>query len=102
MGNIESEVEFGLERFSPDRKIEVPLRDLLYAYKAMGEFIQFFHDPDHFATLDAVNRFLGNRREGGLHVLWEAYYQRLRNVWPPDVQQAFDDGLLHRNPFLDK
>jgi hypothetical protein len=102
MGDIESEVEFGLEQFSPERKVEVSLRDLLFAYKAMGEFIQFFHDPEHFTTLEDVNRFLGNKHEGGLHVLWDAYYRRLRDVWPPDVQKAFDEGLLDRNPFLDK
>jgi hypothetical protein len=94
MGDIEREVEFGLEQFSPERKVEVALRDILFAYKAIGEFIHFFHDPDHFTTLTDVNRFLGNTHEGALHVLCEAYYQRLRNVWPPDVQKAFDDGLL--------
>jgi hypothetical protein len=102
MGDIEREAEFGLEQFAPDRKVELPLRDALYAYKAIGEFIRFFHDPDHYASIEEVNRFLGDRRSGGLHVLWEAYYERLRDVWPPDVQKAFDDGLLGRNPFLDK
>jgi hypothetical protein len=82
MSNIEREVEFGLEQFAPERKIEVPLRDLLYAYKTIGEFIQFFHDPHHFRTLADVQRFLGNRHEGGLHVLWETYYRRLRDAWP--------------------
>jgi hypothetical protein len=102
MGNIEREVEFGIEQFTADRKVELPLRDALYAYKAIGEFISFFHDPDHHATIEQVNEFLGNRFQGGLHVLWEAYYERLRDAWPPDVQKAFDDGLLDRNPFLDK
>ena len=86
MGDVEREVEFGLEHFAPDRKVELPLQDALYAYKAIGEFIRFFHDPDHHATIEDVNRFLGNNREGGLHVLWEAYYQRLRDVWPADVR----------------
>ena len=102
MGDVEREVEFGLDQFGLERKVELPLRDLLYAYKAIGEFIRFFHDPDHFTTLADVERFLGNPQEGGLHVLWEAYYQRLRKVWPADVQKAFDDGTLDRNPFLDK
>ena len=45
--------------------------------------------------------FIGNVEEGGLHVLWEAYYRRLRDVWPRDVQEAFDAGMLDRNPFID-
>lgn len=102
MADIEREVEFGLEQFAADRKVELPLRDALYAYKVIGEFIAFFHEPDKHATIADVSKFLGSKSKGALHVLWEAYYHRLRDVWPPDVQKAFDDGSLDRNPFLDK
>lgn len=101
MGKIEKDVEFGLERFTNDRKVEIPLRDALYAYKVIGEFISFFHQPDHYGSLSDVQRFLGDVHEGGLHVLWEVYYGRLRGVWPEDVHEAFDNGLLDRNPFVD-
>jgi hypothetical protein len=101
MGNVEREVNFGLEHFSNERKVEVPLQDALYAFKVIGEFISFFHQPAHWKTLADVERFIGHRDEGGLHVLWEAYYKRLRDVWPQDVQEAFDDGLLDRNPIID-
>src|SRR5262249_42162594 len=100
--DVESEVEFGLDQFAPERKVELPLRDALYAYKAVGEFIAFFHDPDKHPTIDDVNRFVGNNRKGALHVFWEVYYHRLRDVWPTDVQKAFNDGLLDRNPVSDK
>lgn len=99
MTDIEREVESGLEHFGAERKVELPLRDALYVYKAIGEFVAFFHNPDKCATIEDVERFVGDNRKGGLHVLWEAYYHRLRDVWPPDVQKAFDDGLLDRNPF---
>lgn len=101
MGKVEHEVEFGLERFSSDRKVELPLRDALYAFKVIGEFISFFHQPDHWKSLQDVERFIGNKDEGGFHVLSEAYYKRLRDVWPDDVQAAFDEGLLDRNPAVD-
>lgn len=58
MGKIEKDVEFGLERFTNDRKVEIPLRDALYAYKVIGEFISFFHQPDHYGSLSDVQRFL--------------------------------------------
>jgi hypothetical protein len=101
MGNVEKEVEFGLEHFAADRQVQIPLRDALFAYKVIGEFVSFFHQPDHWKTLADVKRFIGDAEEGGFHVLCEAYYRRLRDVWPEDVQKAFDDGLLDRNPFLD-
>lgn len=101
MGTVEREVEFGIERFASERTVHIPLRDALFAYKAIGEFIAFFHQPDHWKSLDDVQRFIGHREEGGLHVLWEAYYRRLRDIWPEDVERAFADGLLDRNPLLD-
>lgn len=97
MTSIETAVEHGLDRFDTTRTVEVPLRDALYTYKAIGELIAFFHQPDRYPDLEAVVRFLGDRDAGALHVLWEIYYERLRDVWPPDVQQAFDDGLLEAN-----
>jgi hypothetical protein len=101
MEQVEKDVEFGLEHFANERVVEIPLRDALYAFKAIGEFIAFFHQPDHRKSLADVERFIGSKDAGALHVLWEAYYKRLRDVWPDDVQKAFDDGRLDRNPVVD-
>ena len=101
MGKVEREVEFGLENFAAERKVEIPLRDALYAFKAIGEFIAFFHQPELRRELASIERFIGNVEEGGLHVLWEAYYHRLRDVWPDDVRKAFDGGVLDRNRSID-
>ena len=94
MGDAEREVEIGLDGFAANRTVKVPLRDLLYAYKAIGEFVRFVHQPLHYPDLDAVLRFIGDKDEGGLHVLVEAYYRRLRDVWPEDVRHAFDAAKL--------
>ena len=102
MGTVEHKVEFGIDSFALERKVEVPLRDALFAYKTMGEFVAFFHQPDNWKSHADVERFIGTIKEGGLHVLWEAYYRRLRDIWPEDVQKAFDDGRLDSNPFLDR
>jgi hypothetical protein len=100
MGTVEKEVEYGLQNFANERTVEIPLRDALYAFKAIGEFIAFFHQPDGRRTLAEVERFIGNRFDGALHVLWEAYYNRLQDVWPDDVKKAFDDGVLDWNPLI--
>ena len=100
MSRSEDEVEYGIDQFSADRTVEIPLRDALYAFKAIGEFVRFFHQPMHYKTLAEVKDFIGDVDEGGLHVLSEAYYSRLGGVWPDDVQEAFNDGKLDRNPFL--
>ena len=101
MSDVEKNVEFGLDNIDPERTIEVPLRDALYAFKVLGEFIAFFHQPDNWRSIDEVRRFIGDREEGALHVLWEAHYARLRDVWPAVIQRSFDNGALVRNPFVD-
>jgi hypothetical protein len=53
MGNVEREVEFGLEQFATDRKVELPLRDALYAYKAMPD--KTIGEPDGAANPDSVS-----------------------------------------------
>jgi len=100
MSIAERNVEHGLQSVDPARKLEIPLRDALYAFKVLGEFIRFFHQSDHWRTLEDVDRFVGDKDQGGLHVLCEAYYRRLRDVWPPDIQKAFDDGIID-HPFVD-
>ena len=80
MATIEERVEFGLDQIDENRKVEIPLRDALYAYKVLSELIAFFHQPDNYRTLDDVKAFLGNKNVGALHVLWEAHYRRLRDI----------------------
>ena len=101
MSDAEKNVEFGLDSIDPARKVEMSLRDALYAFKVLGEFISFFHEPNNWKSIEDVERFIGNKDEGALHALWEAHYGRLRDIWPADIQKAFDDGVLDRNPFID-
>ena len=71
----------------------MPLRDALFVYQTLGEFIRFFHQPMHWKRLKDVEAFIGTRSSGGgLDVLMESYYERLRDVWPDDIADDFDEG----------
>jgi hypothetical protein len=87
---VKEQVEYGLDRIAEDRTIEVSLRDLLYVYKTLGEYISFFHQPMHYPTLEHVEEFLATADEGAFQVLTESYYGRLRGIWPDDVQEMFN------------
>lgn len=89
---LEEQVEYGLETIDPNRKIEVSLRDLIYAYKTIGLLLNFFHQPLHFPTLDSVEHFLGDGNQGAYHLLSEIYYSRLYNIWPEDIRIAFQQN----------
>ena len=89
---IQEVVEYGIDDIDEDRMVEVPLRDLIYAYKAMGEVIRFFQDPGHYPDVEAVSEFVGNTEEGALGVLWEAQHDRLTEALPGEVAVALEAG----------
>jgi hypothetical protein len=91
---IEDEVAFGLEEIDPSRRVEVPLRDLLFAYKLIGELYMFFRRPVNYPDLEALRKFIGDDGRGAQRLLREAYYQRLWRLWPEDITEALNDGSL--------
>lgn len=92
--DVESQVEYGLDKIDPDRKIEINLKDFLYLHGVIGEFVRFFHQPLHFETFEDVDRFIGNNNSGALHLLWECYYRKFeyQDVFPDDIVKMIDDG----------
>ncbi len=96
---VQEVVEYGIDDIDEDRVVEVPVRDLLFAYKAFGELIRFFQDPGHFPDVDAVSEFIGNTEEGALSVAWEAQQERLAEALPDDVGASIEAGELdHPEP----
>jgi hypothetical protein len=97
--DIESQVEYGLEKIDPNRKIEVSLKDFLYMHNVIGEFIRFFHQPLHYQTLEDVHKFLGDKDKGAYHLLCEVFYEKFNwgDVFPEDVQEMVHDSEF-QNP----
>jgi hypothetical protein len=92
-------VSYGLDTIPTDRMVTVPLRDLMYAHQAFGEFVRFFHQRLHYPDVAAVHRFLGSRGSGdAIDVLWESYYERMRKMIPADIDEAFADGERFEHP----
>ncbi len=92
--SIEEQIEFGLDSVDADRTVEVPLRDLLYVYQTLGEYIRFFHNSSHYPSLEAVQKFLGNRSAGALKPLADCYYSKVRDVIPGDIAEQYDGGTF--------
>jgi hypothetical protein len=97
--DIEAQVEFAASKIDSERRVEISLRDLMFVFRTVGELIRFFHQPSHHQSLEDVETFIGDKDKGALHLLWTVYYDRLRDVWPDDVQKGFDDGLFDNPHF---
>ena len=92
--SVVEQVEFAVSQIDPERRIDLSLRDLMYVFATVGELISFFHQPLHYQSLKDVETFIGANDKGALHLLWTIYYDKLRDVWPEDIQRGFDDGLF--------
>jgi hypothetical protein len=95
---IEERVEYGIDAIPDDQTVTVSLRDLQYVRALLGEFVSFFHQPAHTETLEQVRSFVGNKDAGALHVLREAYYQRMSRMVAPLVAQDDDGRFDHPLP----
>ena len=93
--SAKDQIEFGLDSVDPERAVQISLKDLLYIHQTLGEFIRFFHNPEHYPDLEAIKRFLGDRSAGAL---FECYYAKLGGVIPEDVSEDFDNGAFD-NPY---
>jgi len=92
--DVESQVEYGLDKINVDQKVEISLRDLMYVHNVVGEFVRFFHQPLHWETYEEVSKFIGNSEEGGLHLLCEAYYKKFNytDIFSRDICEMIDNG----------
>ena len=91
---VEEQVEYGLNSIDENRIIEVSARDLVYIYNTIWEMIGFFHNPDHYPNIAAVQKFIGTKDAGALHLLAECYYRKLDAMLPADIHQENDGGML--------
>jgi hypothetical protein len=92
--SVEEQVEYGLDTIPEDRMVSVPLRDLMYVFQTIGEYIRFFHQPLHFQSLDDVKTFLGNKDRGAYHLISKCYYHKLGDMLPPDIDASFDSDTF--------
>jgi hypothetical protein len=87
----EERVSAGLGSIDPSSKVEVSVRDLMFVHQVLGELVSFFHQPDHYPTIEHLNRFLGTVETGAYSLLSEAYYKRCGPMLPPEIDERIDN-----------
>lgn len=97
--SVEEQVEYGIDKIDPARKVEVSLKDLLFLHNTLGEFVRFFHQPMHYEELADVEKFLGDRFQGAFSLLVKSYYDKFnyRDIFPEDIIEMINEGQFE-NP----
>lgn len=91
--DLEKIITYGFEKINPNETIDVNLKDLMYVYATLQEFMRFFHNNDHYPQLEDVEEFLGtvgNNR--GFAILSTAVYKKMHDMFPQHIEEMFDNG----------
>lgn len=90
---IKELVLYGLDEVSDKQQITMNLKDFLYVRRVLEEYMRFFHNPDHYQTLEAVKEYLGTLSSGGgFEVLDEALYEKVYKVkLPLAVEKLYEE-----------
>uniref|UniRef100_UPI003B5A9286 hypothetical protein n=1 Tax=Shewanella gaetbuli TaxID=220752 RepID=UPI003B5A9286 len=93
-------VTYGFEKIDPEEKVEVNLKDLMFVYRTLQEYMRFLHQPMHYTDMDDIKRFLGTAQsDAGFKVLNEALYEKMRDMIPEHIDDLFGEGIFD-NPKL--
>jgi hypothetical protein len=101
---IKEIVEYGLEKISNEQTITINLKDFMYIYKVLQEFVRFFHNSDHYQTIADVKDFLGTASSGGgFEVLDTALYKKIvkKIKFPKEIDDMEMDSIFD-NPLFPK
>ena len=98
---INEQVEYGLDSIDPDSKIEIKLKDFMLIYKTFEEFNRFFHQPDHYKTINDIEGFVGDRNSGAYSLIHKLIYKTLDQYLPKEIDEKFgeEDDPFHHPEF---
>jgi len=91
--NQEEIVSFGLDKVHEAETVEVNLKDLMYVYRTLQEYMRFFHQPNHYKSLEDVMHFLGTAEDkAGFHILNESVYEKMYDMIPKSISDMAGEG----------
>lgn len=73
------------------QKIQVDIDEVMKLYILMEDLVAFFHQPMHYETIEDLHKFLGNRDEGAIKEMAEAYYDVIWNWLPEDKRKEIEE-----------
>ena len=94
--NILENATFGIdENIDANETIEVNLRDLVFVAQTLQEFVRYFHNRNHYPTLDDLHKYLGTHQSNGAyHLLSEAKYEVMQRMLPSSIHELYDEGVF--------
>lgn len=90
MGNNKKILIDTLNSIDENLLVEMKANDLAFIYKTIEKLIVFFHQPNHYPSINEVKEFIGNKDEGAYSLLSYIYYNILERDIPEDVKSILE------------
>lgn len=87
--SIEQKIKREIDSINENEKVEINLKDLLYLFKVMEEFNNFFHQESNYQNSFEVQDYM---KSGAYNVIRELYYDTLWSCLPKDIQTKIENG----------
>ena len=72
---------------STQRKVEIPVEELLRLHSLMEKLIVFFHQPLHYQEVEDVVSFL---QDGVYQEMSDIFYYHMRDWLPSDITTSLE------------
>lgn len=92
---IENQVYYGIDKIDENRTVEINLRQLILIYKTISELISFFHQENHYKTIDDIHRYIGNKKTGIFSVLCKINYEDYEALLPQEVKDILESDEFY-------
>jgi hypothetical protein len=89
--DINEQIEFGLDSIDSEETIEIKLKDFMLIYKTFEEFNRFFHQRQHYQTIEDIETYLGNIDFGAFSIISNIYYKVLPKYLPKKIEEKFGE-----------
>lgn len=91
--NLEELVTYGFDKIDPIETVEVNLKELMYVYATLQEFMRFFHQPEHYKNMKDIDKFLGSLNEkAGFKLLHTSIYKKMGSMIPKHISEKYGEG----------
>ncbi|WP_459209717.1 hypothetical protein [Aquimarina rhabdastrellae] len=91
---INKQIEYGLEQVEKDKSLKISLKDFMFIYKTIEEFRRFFHNRNHYRTLNSIHTYIGNNEVGAFSILDKLYCKVLDKYFPKEMERL-EDKITH-------
>ena len=94
--NIVKYTTHGIEKhIDAEATVEVNLRDLVFIKQTLQEFVQYFHNRDHYPTIEDIHEYMGNRKnKRAYNLLSIANYEVMEKMLPKSLDKLYDEGVF--------